>query len=168
MGEGTVAKKRPSSAQDAACLAEGEQLVREELQPHLAENGVEGSIRERQRLGACPMPADRGTHFNRTGDLDHGGVHVCCLDRRRAQTLGRNPRNHTGTAREIEHALAGSQRSCINEIDREWRGHGRHEVALVVAGAPLLRSSQRMETADMTNLAQCVRHSSPLLSERVT
>jgi hypothetical protein len=44
----------------------------------------------------------------------------------------RVPRDGTRSARDVQHTLAGAKRGEIDELVRERRSDGRHEVTLVV------------------------------------
>jgi hypothetical protein len=110
--------------------------IREELEAELAERHIEAAVRARDRIGAALAPLDRQTwRGDGAGHRQHARADVDADDRAApADRLGRHPRDDAGAARDVQHAVAGSQRGVADQRGGERRSDCGDEVPLVALG----------------------------------
>jgi hypothetical protein len=116
--------------EDAQHLAQRLAPVAEEHQAELADDRVERTLLEGQRLGATLAPFD--TAREASGDRQHSRIEVQADDgARRAHALRRLAREHARPARDVEHALAALDASLGDHARRKLPEQRRHEHLLV-------------------------------------
>ena len=129
-----VHKQATARCEDTTHLAQGRELVRDELQAELAEHDVERRIRERQCLRVRLAPLDRlRRRRDCARDGQHAGIDVHAGDDpARADTFPGESRDDTRAARHVEDARARGERRDLDEIRGQGRADGGDEVALIV------------------------------------
>ncbi len=107
------------ASQYPAHLAQRRGAVGEELQPLLANHGIEARIRKRQSPRIALLPVQRRHAWRRqlTRKLKHPGIHIEARDSTTsADAQRRRACDHAGAAREVEHAPGGPQLREIQQI----------------------------------------------------
>ena len=123
---------RAAGGGDPAHLPDRSVSVGEEHEGHLAHDGVEGAVGEREGGNVTLAPVDVGTHAS--GHGEHGLVEVDADDVGRPDEVGGGAGDDPRPACDIQHPLAGDDAGGLAQGRCPLGEEGGHECGLVGLG----------------------------------